>query len=715
MLQRISGLLSLMFAVILLFTVAGMTDDSITGRIAKILQAEDSLQYDSFLADILKNKKLSATERAYAARAIGHIGDPDGSPALLRALDDETMDRALICRALGWLWANTPSNAYEINHPPAVKEALLKTAGRDSSLGVRAAAFEALALAYPGEEQVRAAQAAREFAGRDASPEIEALLTAVMRVAVAPKKKLPPIQELTQQTDPRATILQTGLSHPSAKVAYQAAYMAGRKQTFDVPLTDLLAGGVHRQEPLVRTQMLRAYTRREQQAAQEVIDAAMAMLSEGTTQEKIAAVDFIAKFLPPEKALGVLSRFLDDADTAKATSLHQAVLENLAGIKTDETIAYLWDVSQRKVPFHKMARVAAAKAGAIKQVRALSMNRYAVDREAALHYVEVLAAAALMDKLEFLIDSNTAPSIFAKDQIVFRLIVMELLGEQNAAKRMEVLQRHEGWLDNPDPIIRAVAVGALGDTNEIDDLKRIREAWRRAMADRSADVALSVMETLEAIADRRSNIQARAKAVLTEVARRGLEDSRLPVRRKAVAVLFATAREIHKAALYRTETGRSADDYQRLANRLMKGLHQARLKMITNKGEVTLLLRYDLAPLTADNFMRLATTEFYNGLVFHRVVPAFVVQGGDPERLGWSGPGYFIRDEEGMLPFGTGVLGMATAGHDTGGSQFFATVLPTPHLDGRYTAFGQVEGDNAVGVLEDLIPGDRIVKIERML
>jgi cyclophilin family peptidyl-prolyl cis-trans isomerase len=93
-------------------------------------------------------------------------------------------------------------------------------------------------------------------------------------------------------------------------------------------------------------------------------------------------------------------------------------------------------------------------------------------------------------------------------------------------------------------------------------------------------------------------------------------------------------------------------------------------------------------------------------LAFHRVVPDFVVQSGDPRGDGWGGPGYAIRDEINRLRYERGVLGMALSGADTGGSQFFITLSPQPHLDGTYTAFGRVIGDDTV--LDQIRQGDRI-------
>jgi peptidyl-prolyl cis-trans isomerase B (cyclophilin B) len=108
--------------------------------------------------------------------------------------------------------------------------------------------------------------------------------------------------------------------------------------------------------------------------------------------------------------------------------------------------------------------------------------------------------------------------------------------------------------------------------------------------------------------------------------------------------------------------------------------------------------------------MQLAEQGFYDGLTFHRVIPDFVVQGGDPRGDGWGGPGYTLRDEIGPSRFHTGVLGMAHSGPHTAGSQFFITLAPQHHLDGAYTAFGEVTSGR--DVLRLIEAGDEIIAMK---
>jgi cyclophilin family peptidyl-prolyl cis-trans isomerase len=133
---------------------------------------------------------------------------------------------------------------------------------------------------------------------------------------------------------------------------------------------------------------------------------------------------------------------------------------------------------------------------------------------------------------------------------------------------------------------------------------------------------------------------------------------------------------------------------------------------VRDLGEIRIALRPDVAPKTVENFTKLATSNFFDGITFHRVIPGFMVQTGDPlsrdrdpRNDGKGGPGYRIDDEPSGIRHVRGVVSMANAGPNTGGSQFFILVGDAVHLDGRHTAFGRVVGGM------DVV--DRIAAVER--
>lgn len=133
-----------------------------------------------------------------------------------------------------------------------------------------------------------------------------------------------------------------------------------------------------------------------------------------------------------------------------------------------------------------------------------------------------------------------------------------------------------------------------------------------------------------------------------------------------------------------------------------------KIKFTTNKGVFVAEMFEDKAPLTTKNFIELVEKGFYNGIIFHRVIDGFMIQGGDPTGTGMGGPGYKIKDEfgEGLKHDDEGILSMANAGPNTGVSQFFITLAPTPWLNGHHAIFGKVvEGMDVVRLI-GVVPTD---------
>jgi cyclophilin family peptidyl-prolyl cis-trans isomerase len=252
-------------------------------------------------------------------------------------------------------------------------------------------------------------------------------------------------------------------------------------------------------------------------------------------------------------------------------------------------------------------------------------------------------------------------------------------------------------LGDPDPGVRSTAIDRLAETGSpaiLEDLGVTLAASRR---DKIADAALSSV----AAASRFPTEEARS--VLTAA----LSDPRPLVSRAArTAILDVFHADASALPAPAYPTGRSLADYERI---LREAGRRRRAVVRTARGQFSAELDGGAAPLTVDNFVQLASKKFFDNTTFHRVVPNFVIQGGDPTATQHGGPGYEIRDELQPASYGRGAVGMALGGPDTGGSQFFVTLSPQPHLDGRYPLFGQVV--NGMAVVERIEQGDRVVSV----
>ncbi|MCP4685642.1 MAG: hypothetical protein GY867_09370 [bacterium] len=195
-------------------------------------------------------------------------------------------------------------------------------------------------------------------------------------------------------------------------------------------------------------------------------------------------------------------------------------------------------------------------------------------------------------------------------------------------------------------------------------------------------------------------------STLTEVFIAGLFDPDYIIRQQAAQV-YKDKKGIDRDNMVTPAETRISERDIRKA--LDKHLLNPSAIVMTEKGQIEFELYLDAAPLTVLNFIELSKDGFYNGLRFHRVVPDFVIQGGDPLGTGWGGPPYFIRCEHSDRPYKRGTVGIATSGRDTGGSQFFITHSPLPHLNARYTVFGGVV--DGMDVVDQIVRGDIIENI----
>ena len=254
------------------------------------------------------------------------------------------------------------------------------------------------------------------------------------------------------------------------------------------------------------------------------------------------------------------------------------------------------------------------------------------------------------------------------------------------------------YLEDPDPAVRASAFERL-TASPAAPVERLLAALEATRRDRMNDARLAGVRALAARAAAEPRELGPALVALERLA----EDGDYLVRREAAGALVGLGAP--RPALGAIDTGHGLEWYREA---LAQARRRPRVRLETERGALEIRLECPEAPLTCLSFLKLAAQGFFDGTVFHRVVPDFVVQGGDPRGDGWGGPGYLLRDEINRLRYRRGAVGMALSGPDTGGSQFFVALSPQPHLDGGYTLFGTlVAGDE---VLDQIRQGDRILR-----
>lgn len=257
-------------------------------------------------------------------------------------------------------------------------------------------------------------------------------------------------------------------------------------------------------------------------------------------------------------------------------------------------------------------------------------------------------------------------------------------------------------LDDPDAGVRATALGWLAE-HPVLPVEEVVGALVATRRDTTVETRLTAVVALAARGEAEPLERGRVVERLEELT--GNTDALL--RRAAAEGLAALGQEAPDPGPVATPLTAAA--YREMVERTRR---TRVVEVETRHGRFRLRLECPLAPRTCLSFLQLAGQGFYDGLMFHRVVPDFVVQGGDPRGDGWGGPGYTLRDEVNRLRFGRGVVGMAHAGAHTAGSQFFITLSEQPHLDGDYTAFGVVE--TGMEVVEQIAPGDLMLSVREV-
>ncbi len=662
----------------------------------RVVRAEDERRWeDSDLGALFTDK--NAAVRARAALAAGRIGDEGAIPRLstLLRVDQDQGVRAASAFALGEI------------ESAAGAEVLLEALRLSKSPEVRARAIEALG-------KIAAALADADSSRKQQLGEaVIALLEAEHKLS-RPNRSvilLGITAALRARPANAAKTVALFLTSPDPRVRGDAANTLTRLRAREAlpRLREMLTGDT---DPVARANAARALGAAEDAAALE------ALISRATTDTdarvRVSAVRSLA-LLNDARAADPLIRRATElyavSNMAVATagpppSEQNELLEIattlgrlLQNTNHERAGGLLRRLREAGAPEFEMALARIAPAQYVRDLdgvlrasgrRNLTWQKFSAIGQGIGEIAGLTSAQGGNSFVGLQADAQIALRDIVSDGATPALAMPDLLRALVAFRPADLATLLRAKLKADDVIVRATAADLLGDLPPDPETSRaLAEALPRALRDELNDAALSILSALSK--------QRRPEA--TAAIRSALEVTDYLVRRRAADLLSAGgARRVETVATRNHEA-----DYRRALARVGK---QVRAIVETDKGAFTIELLPEDAPLNVDNFVELSRRGFFNGIVFHRVVPNFVIQGGDPRGDGNGGPGYQIRCEINEEPYHRGAVGMALSGKDTGGSQWFITHSPQPHLDGGYTVFGRVvEG---LGVVDAIARGDRI-------
>ncbi len=336
------------------------------------------------------------------------------------------------------------------------------------------------------------------------------------------------------------------------------------------------------------------------------------------------------------------------------------------------------------------------RAAALRAAAAIDQERFVAvlaGMEPDRHWRVRAALADTLGSLPAAIASDRLQSMLQDDDKRVIPAVLSSLARLKAGDLKSVMVSR---LEDPDFAVRAAAATAIGRLKIDGGAPPLREAFKRAASDSAYDARTAALEALVEY----------GAAEASETLRLALQDKDWAVRVRADELLT----KIEPNAPPRTIAPVPQEPITPYTDpELIAPTNSPHVFIETAYGTIEFELAVLDAPQTCRNFIALVSKGFFNGLEVHRVVGNFVVQDGDPRGDGEGGPGYTIRDELNDRPYVRGTVGMALSWRDTGGSQFFITHSPQPHLDGRYTVFGHVV--NGMEVVDRIKPGDVIQRV----
>jgi len=620
------------------------------------------------LAALLKDAEPRIRRRA--ALAIGRVGLTDGIPALSAALADGDPDvRAMSAFALGLIGdkaAEAPLTALLADPAPLVRGRAAEALGLIEATGA-APAISKVAAEYARSPAVSAMTPDDET--WPAPPEAEAfklaifslvrlkafdpLAAAVLNGAQPATTWWPVAYALQRIGDPKAAPALVSLLE--VKGRYTAAFAAR---------------GLGVLKYAAAAPRLTRFLEPKEKAPLEVVVSAVRALGQMQAGGSAASLATVAS------APGTDPNVRLEALTA------------LAAMKASEGLPVAQDLLTDEWPTMRAAAVRAAAAidpeAFTFVLSGLEPDRDWHVRAAMADVLGGLAPAVALDRARLMLQDE--------DKRVLSSVLGALV-QLKAPDAGEILMRH---LTDSDVVVRSAAAAGLGTLKPQGGAAALRAAFEAALPDSAYGTRGAILQALVAYGPDEA----------TPVLKTALTDKDWAIRVRAAELLKKMDPSADLSAM-RPAPGTPPGPYDDVE--LIAPQTSPHAFIETARGTIEFELAVLDAPQTARNFMNLARKGYFNGLQIHRVVPNFVVQDGDPRGDGEGGPGYTIRDEINDRPYLRGTVGMALDWRDTGGSQFFITHSPQPHLDARYTVFGHVV--NGMDVVDRIQQGDTIQRV----
>ncbi|MDQ2920153.1 MAG: HEAT repeat domain-containing protein, partial [Acidobacteriota bacterium] len=648
----------------------------------RIVQAEDERRWDNDVRNLLSARSVVVRRRA--ALAAGRIGNEDSVADLINLLrhDDEMDVRAMAAFALG-----------EVESASAA-DALLGVLGATKEPPLRARTVEALgkiAAALPKEQEARARQLGdgilEALTFESQQPSAPDSLSVLLGLTAA----------LRAKTSNGGPTIARFLTYSNPRIRADAANALARLRLKDGndQLRKLLVSDA---DPTVRANAARVLGGTEDRASlNALLDRA---LGDKDSRVRVSAIRALASLKDPlastpllESARRSFSKFNRESGDLNELLEIAATLGRLLG-GTGNAAASSWlrqlsNAISRMAPEAEIALVRIspgvylAELGTGTTAKRKAQESILVDWRAASSLAQALGeiaalpdstknkkelAAQAADILRAMLDyKNSGITINSLVAVHSEYAIPDVLRALAAYKPKDLGESLRKHLQESDVVIRATAAELLGEVppNQANT-RALIEALPVALQDRELnDAALAILDSLA-----KQN-----SAMANDAIKTALDSTDHLIRRKAVALLKANGAGDFSSRIGTVQTRNTAADYERAIARIGKTVSAV---VTTSKGAFTIQLLPDDAPLNVDNFVQLAKRGYFAGITFHRVVPNFVIQDGDPRGDGNGGPGYQIRCEINEVPYERGAVGMALSGKDTGGSQWFATHSPQP-------------------------------------